>query len=126
MWPITAPIYGLSIRAYIPYCCSDVAHICPHIWPIYARIYAPLSGTKIRIIRKAIKKRKALYLIWTSLLALAIYKVAYRGKNRPCIRTCIPYYCPYIWPIYARMYAPLQPLYMAHVYAYIYPIAAPM
>jgi len=56
--PIAAPIYG-----YI------YAYACPiaaPVWPIYARIYAPLSGTKIRTIRKAVKKRQALYLIWTS------------------------------------------------------------
>ncbi len=96
MWPIAAPIYGLSMRAYMPYCCSDVAHIYPHIWPICARIYTPLSGTKIRTIRKAVKKRQALYLIWTSLLALAIYKVAYKGKNKLYIYIYIPHYSPYI------------------------------
>ncbi len=71
IWPMYAPMYTsllLLCGLYIPY-------YYPYIWPIYARIYAPLSGTKIRTIRKAIKKRQTLYLIWTSLLALAIYSI---------------------------------------------------
>jgi len=97
IWPMYArmhapllPPYGPYMRPCMPYCCS-------HIWPIYARmhaplllpcgpymrvymamyarIYPPLSGTKIRTIRKAVEKRQALYLIWTSLLVLVIYSL---------------------------------------------------
>ncbi len=71
--PHCCPHIWPCMRVYMPHCYSRVAHIyayaCPitaPVWPIYARIYAPLSGTKIRIIRKAVKKRQALYLIWTS------------------------------------------------------------
>jgi len=51
-----------------------------HMYRMYARMYglsrihAPFSGTKISTIRKALPKRQALYLIWTSLLALAIFR----------------------------------------------------
>ncbi len=30
------------MRACMPHCCSYVAHVCPHVWPIYARMHAPL------------------------------------------------------------------------------------
>ncbi len=83
VWPMYArmhapllPPYMAIMRVCMPHCCSRVAHICAHacpitapiwpmyarmphccshIWPIYTRIYAPLSGTKIRTIRKAVK-----------------------------------------------------------------------
>ncbi len=57
MGPMYAPIYS--------YVCAYTCPIAAPMWPMYARMHAPLSGTKIRIIRKAVK-RQALYLIWTS------------------------------------------------------------
>jgi len=57
MGPMYAPIYS--------YICAYACPIAAPMWPIYARMHAPLSGTKIRTIRKAVK-RQALYLIWTS------------------------------------------------------------
>ncbi len=64
MWPIYAPIYG--------HVCAHACPIAAPMWPIYARMHPPLSGTKIRTIRKAVKKRQALYLIWTSVVIAAI------------------------------------------------------
>ncbi len=33
---------GPCMRVYMPHCCSHMAHVCPHIWPMYARMHAPL------------------------------------------------------------------------------------
>ena len=72
--PITAPVWPIY-TLYMAHICAYTYPITTPVWPIYARIYTPLSGTKIRTIRKAVKKRQVLYLIWTSLLALAIYNL---------------------------------------------------
>lgn len=55
-----ARMYSPLLPLYVAYCWS-------HTWPIYMRMYAHLNGIKISIIRKAVTKRQALYLIWTSL-----------------------------------------------------------
>jgi len=80
--PLLPPYMAMYARMHAPLLLLHMAYICAHacpitapVWPIYARIYTPLSGTKIRTIRKAVKKRQALCLIWTSLLALAIYSL---------------------------------------------------
>jgi len=62
--PIAAPMGPIYALIY-SYICAYACPIAAPIWPIYARIHTPLSGTKIRTIRKALK-RQALYLIWTS------------------------------------------------------------
>ncbi len=84
--PHCCPYIWLCLRVYIPYYCPITTpmgpiytpiynYICAYtypittlIWPIYTRMYTLLSGIKIRIIRKAVKKRQALYLIWTSVV----------------------------------------------------------
>jgi len=91
--PIAAPIYGHVCAHACPIAASllppYMAHICPYIWHMYVRMYTPLNGTKIRTIRKAVKKRQALCLIWTSLLALAIHSLwgqewaIYKSSNGP-------------------------------------------
>jgi len=73
-YPIAAPVWPIY-TLYMAHICAYTYPITTPVWPIYARIYTPLSGTKIRTIRKAVKKRQVLYLIWTSLLALAIYNL---------------------------------------------------
>jgi len=123
--PITAPIYGhvcahtCPIAApmwpmYTPYMAHICAHTCPiaaPVWPIYARIYAPLSGTKIRTIRKAVKKRQALCLIWTSLLALAS-----GGKNGPYTRAATGHIWGQEWAIYKSSNGPYMGAGMGHVH----------
>jgi len=104
MGPIYAPIYSYVCAYICPITAPIYGHVCAHtcpiaapVWPIYTRIYTPLSGTKIRIIRKAVKKRQALYLIWTSLLALAIYSLwgqewaIYKSSNGPYMRAGMGY-----------------------------------
>ena len=60
------------VPLYMAYVCAHACPIAAPMWPIYARMHPPLSGTKIRTIRKAVKKRQALYLIWTSVVIAAI------------------------------------------------------
>jgi len=104
MGPMYAPIYSYIYAYACPIAAPIYGHVCAHtcpiaapVWPIYARIYALLSGTKIRTIRKAVKKRQALCLIWTSLLALAIYSLwgqewaMYKSNNGPYMRVCMPH-----------------------------------
>jgi len=132
IWPIYARMHApllLPCGPYMPlYMAMYTRMYAPLLLPygpymplymtIYARMYPPLSGTKIRTIRKAVKKRQALYLIWTSLLALAIYKVAYRGKNGSYMPPYMAYVCAHacpiaapIWPMYAPIYGPcMSPL----------------
>jgi len=82
IWPMYARMHAPLLLPCDPCVPPYMAHVCAHacpiaapMWPMYARMHAPLSGTKIRTIRKAVKKRQALCLIWTSLLALAIYSI---------------------------------------------------
>ncbi len=62
--PITTPIGPIYTPIY-NYIYAYIYPITTPMWPIYMRIHTPLSGTKIRTIRKVVK-RQALYLIWTS------------------------------------------------------------
>ena len=89
--PIAAPIYG-------PY--------MPPYMAIYTRMHTPLSGTKIRTIKKVVKKRQALCLIWTSLLVLAIYS--------PYIRAGIGHIWEQQWGMYTRIHS--------HVWGHIWAI----
>jgi len=120
IWPMYArmhapllPPYGLCIRPCMPQFCSHVAHICAHVcpiaapmWPIYARMYPPLSGTKIRTIRKAVKKRQALYLIWTSAVIAHVCAAIYAGKNGPYFEAVMGSYMGHIWEHQWGIYRP--------------------
>jgi len=118
--PIAAPIWPMYARMHAPLLLLCGPCMPPYM-AIYARMYAPLSGTKIRTIRKAVKKRQALYLIWTSLLALAIYS---KSSNGPCMRACMPHCWPHIWPIAALVYGPFLPVYMAYCSAHAWAVTA--
>jgi len=73
-------------------------------------MHAPLSGTKIRTIRKAVKKRQALYLIWTSAVIAHVYAAIYAGKNGPYFKAVTGSYMGHIWEhqwgIHGRIYGP--------------------
>ncbi len=84
------------------------------MWPMYARMHAPLSGTKIRTIRKAVKKRQALYLIWTSAVIAHVYAAIYAGKNGPYFEAVMGLYMGHIWEHQWGIYAPIY----GHIWAH--------
>jgi len=106
-----APIYGPCMRACMPHCCSHVAHLCPHIWPMYEPITASKYGPFFPAYRLLLRVCIGYY---------CASPIRYKAWRFNRFANC-PNLCTTQWSIYARIYRPYMGAAMGHACAHTWP-----